>query len=196
MRQADAIAGAARVDRRAEARLLRVARVRGVGQLEEECERVRAAAAPDEEAERHRRAQQERGCWQRTSRDGSAEVRFRSSADQVAEAWKIIAAYRDRLVRDPANRGLEGAERPTFDQLAADGFMDLCRTAAAASGGLATAEPTLPLERLEAPRPAPAPEEGHRAGRPGTHSFGATQSTARPARSPASARYPSKPCAT
>jgi hypothetical protein len=157
MRQADAIARAATVDRRAEARLLRLARVRGTTQLEEECARVRAAAAPDEEAERHRRAREERGCWQRQNHDGSGEIRFRSTADQVAEAWKIIAAYRGRLVRDPADRDVEG-ERPTFDQLAADGFMDLCRTASAASGH-AAAEPTLPLDGFEAPRPVPAPKK-------------------------------------
>jgi hypothetical protein len=157
MRQAEAIAGAAAVDRRAEARLLRLAEVRGITQLEEECARVRAAATPDEEAERHRRARDERGCWQRTNRDGSAEIRFRSSLDQVTEAWKIISAFRDRLVRDPADRGV-GGDRPSFDQLAADGFMDLCRAAAVASGH-ATAEPTLPLEGLTEPRPVPAPKK-------------------------------------
>lgn len=46
MRQADAIAaGAARVAPAHEARLLRAAQVRGVTQLEEECARIRAAAA-------------------------------------------------------------------------------------------------------------------------------------------------------
>ena len=81
MRQADAIAGAALVDRGCERRLLRLAKVRGVNQLEEECARVRAAAAPDEEAERHRRARAERGCWTRQNRDGSAQILFRSSSD-------------------------------------------------------------------------------------------------------------------
>jgi hypothetical protein len=158
MRQAEAIAGAVRVDRRAETRLLRLAKVRGVNQLEEECARVRAAAAPDEEAERHRRARAERGCWTRQNRDGSAQILFRSTPDDVAEAWKVIAAYRDRLVRDPANRTGGEDERPSFDQLAADGFVDLCRAAAAASGH-ATAEPTLPLDGVADLRPVPAPKK-------------------------------------
>lgn len=158
VRQASAITGAALVDRRAEGRLLRLARSRGIGQLEEECARVRAAAAPDDEADRHRRARRERGAWKHLNRDGSAEIRFRSSAEDVAEAWAVIAAYRDRLFRDTPGGG-EGSqgcngERPTFDQRSADGFLDVCR--AAAGGGTLTpaAQPRLDLGGLEPDRPA------------------------------------------
>ena len=63
LRQAEAIAAAVAVAPRHEARLLRIATARGVTQLEEECARIRAAAAPDEEAERRRRAKADRGCW-------------------------------------------------------------------------------------------------------------------------------------
>lgn len=154
VRQAAAICGAALVDRSAESRLLELATVRGIGQLEDECARARAAAAPDDEAERHRRARHQRGAWRHTTRDGSAEIRFRSSTDDVAEAWAIIAAFRDRLF----HQGTSGAdgEQPTFDQRAADGFMDVCR--AAAGGGVLTpqAQPSLPLDGLEPARP-PAP---------------------------------------
>jgi hypothetical protein len=60
MRQAAAICGAALVDRSAEARLLRIAQARGISQLEDECARVRAAAAPTDEAERNRRPRRTR----------------------------------------------------------------------------------------------------------------------------------------
>lgn len=63
LRQAEAIAAAVAVAPGHEARLLRIATARGVTQLEEECARIRAAAAPDEEAERRRRAKADRGCW-------------------------------------------------------------------------------------------------------------------------------------
>jgi hypothetical protein len=151
MRQAVAISGAALVDRGAEARLLRMAKARGIGQLEDECARVRAAAAPDDEAERHRRARAERGAWKHQRRDGSAEIRLRSSNDDIAEAWAVITAFRDRLFRDQASDG----DRPTFDQLNADGFMDMARAAACRTG--VTAEPTLPLDGLLPERPAPQP---------------------------------------
>ena len=151
VRQASAIAGAALVDRRAEGRLLRMARSRGIGQLEEECARVRAAAAPEDESERHRRARSERGAWKHTNRDGSAEIRFRSSAEDVAEAWAVIAAYRDRLFHngDPGS----GGARPSFDQRSADGFLDMAR--AAANGGMVTSatQPSLDLGGLEPSRP-------------------------------------------
>ena len=152
-RQAAAITEAAAVDPSAEGRLLRMAKARGIGQLEEECARVRAAAAPDDEAERHRRARSERGCWTRNNRDGSAEVRYRSTVDDVAEIWSVIAAYRDRLFRD----GTHDPDNPTsFAQRAADGLVDMAR-AAARSGGMAVAEPTLPLDGLAPERPAPTP---------------------------------------
>ena len=116
MRQAAAICGAALVDRGVEARLLRMAKARGIGQLEDECSRIRAAGAPADEAERHRRARAERGAWKQQNRDGSAEIRLRSSNEDVAEAWAVITAFRDRLFRDQSPEG----ERPTFDQLNAD----------------------------------------------------------------------------
>src|SRR5690554_771216 len=165
MRQADAIAAAATVAPHHETRLLRIARARGVTQLEEECARRRASAAPDEEAERRRRAKAERRCRSRQNRDGSAQITFRSTPDDVAEAWATIAAFRDRILRDrritqPCDRdpGGESGEGLGFDQAAADGFLDLCRTAAGATGR-AVAEPTLPLQGLGEPRPVPVPKK-------------------------------------
>jgi hypothetical protein len=156
VRQAATICSAALVDRRAESRLLRIAKVRGIGQLEEECARVRAAAAPDDEGERHRRARAERGAWKHQNRDGSAEIRFRSSAEDVSEVWAVAAAFRDRLFRD-GEAGSAGSERPTFDQRSADGFLDMARAAAAGSLLAPDAQPTLPLQHLAPVRPAPQP---------------------------------------
>jgi hypothetical protein len=148
-RQAAAITEAAIVDPSAEARLLAMARARGVGQLEDECARVRAAAAPDDEAERHRRARRERGAWKHLNRDGSAEIRFRSSVEDVAEAWAVIAAYRDRIFRDSSP-----GDGVSFDNRSADGFMEMAK---AAAGGVGTTmvEPTLPLDGVDPPRPVP-----------------------------------------
>ena len=156
LRQAAPICGAALADPRSESRLLRLATTRGLGQLDEECARIRAAAAPDDEAERHRRARAERGAWKHQNRDGSAEIRFRSSSDDVAEVWAVVAAIRDRLVRSSGPHP-EG-ERPSFDQLNADAFVDMAR--AAASGTLvgAGAQPTLPLDGLAPDRPAANPK--------------------------------------
>jgi hypothetical protein len=156
VRQAAAIAAAALADRQAETRLLRLAQVRSIGQLEEECARVRAAAAPDDEGERHRRARAERGAWKHQNRDGSAEIRFRSSAEDVSEVWAVAAAFRDRLFRD-GEAGSAGCERPTFDQRSADGFLDMARAAAAGSLLAPDAQPTLPLQHLAPVRPAPQP---------------------------------------
>jgi hypothetical protein len=151
-RQAAAITGAAILDRSAEDRLLRMAHARGIGQLEDECARVRAAAAPADETERHRRARRERGCWTTNHRDGSAEIRFRSSSVDVAQAWATITAFRDRLFRDSS----PGDDKPSFEQLDADGFMDMARAAACRTGA-PTSEPRLPLDGLEPPRPTPQP---------------------------------------
>lgn len=156
MRQAAAVSAAAQADPSAEGRLLRLSRTRGIAQLEEECARVRATAAPDDEAERHRRARRERGAWKHTNRDGSAEIRFRSSSEDVAEAWSVIAAFTKRLV--PGGTG-DGAERPTFDQHNADGFLDMCRTAAGGSVLTPASQPTLDLEGLESIRPAITPKK-------------------------------------
>jgi hypothetical protein len=152
MRQAAAICSAALVDRGAEGRLLRLARVRGIGQLETECDRIRASAAPADEEERHQRARRDRGAWKHTNRDGSAEIRFRSSTGDVAEAWAIVSAFRDRLFRagDP---GRSDGERPSFDQRSADGFMDMCRAAAGGTLLAPDAQPELPLDGVEPARP-------------------------------------------
>jgi hypothetical protein len=152
MRQAAPITAAALADRRSEHRLLRLAKVRGIGQLEEECARVRAAAAPDDEAERHRRARSERGAWKHQNRDGSAELRYRSSADDVAEVWSVVSAFRDRLFR--AGATADTGERPSFDQRNADAFLDMARTAAGGSVLTPSAQPTLDLDGLEPVRPA------------------------------------------
>lgn len=156
MRQAAAVCSAVTADPAAESRLLRLAKTRGVGQLEEECARVRAAAAPDDEAERHRRARRERGAWRHTNRDGSAEIRFRSSTDDIAEAWAVITAFATSLVWSGSDGG---GERPSFDQHNADGFLDMCRTAAAGTILTPASEPALPLEGLEPLRPAPHPKK-------------------------------------
>jgi hypothetical protein len=153
LRQATAITGAALADRRAESRLLRMAAARSIGQLEDECARVRAAAAPDDEAERQRRARAERGAWARSNRDGSAELRFRSTSEEVAEVWSIVSSYRDRLFRDRA----PGSDQVSFDQRAADGFLDMARAAAAGTLLADGAQPELPLDDLAPARPAPQP---------------------------------------
>lgn len=152
LRQAAAICGAALLDRRAESRLLRIATARGIGQLEEECARVRAAAAPDDEAERHRQAHRERGAWKHQNRDGSAEIRFRSSTEDVAEVWAVVSAYRDRLFRSGEADSSSGV-RPSFDQRSADAFLDMARAAANGSVLTPAAQPSLDLDGLEPTRP-------------------------------------------
>ncbi|MBK5224332.1 MAG: hypothetical protein JJE52_15945 [Acidimicrobiia bacterium] len=144
MRQAAAISDAALVDRAAEGRLLRMAKSGSLSELEEECARVKAAACPDDEAERHRRARAERGCHTSRRADRSAQILYRSSADEVAEIWSVIRSFTER--RFAAARG--AGVRDTHDNYCADGMLDMARTAAARTNNGTSASP--------GPDPAPA----------------------------------------
>lgn len=161
VRQAAAITDAASVDPGAEARLLAMAAARSLGDLEDECARTRAAATPDDEESRRRRARTERGCWRSAGRAGSGQITYRSTLEEIAEAWAAIVAFREQRFRTTPVPG-PGQERGTYDNHTADGFLDMVRaaTGAATSGGgrpvdqraraagATTAEPQLPLDGL------------------------------------------------
>src|SRR5690606_72625 len=83
------------------------------------------------EEERHRRVRSERGCHQSRRADGSAQILYRSSADEVAEIWSVIRAFTER--RFTAAR--TGGVRDSHDNYCADGMLDMARAAATTCGG-------------------------------------------------------------
>src|SRR5436190_10373553 len=78
--KAAAVADAATVDPSAEGRLLDHAARRSLGELKDECQRVKAAADPDPDAT-HRRLHAERCCRKRKTADGGGEILYRSTLE-------------------------------------------------------------------------------------------------------------------
>lgn len=97
--QAAAVAEAATADPSAERRLLESAKRKGLAELRDECARTKANADPDPDAT-HRRIHAARSCTKRRTEDGAGEIRYRSTADEVAQVWAV----------------LQGLARPIFDR--------------------------------------------------------------------------------
>ena len=138
------IADAAGIDPTAEERLVAKAKRASVGELREECERIKAAAAVDAEA-RHQAIHRSRSVRSLRCADGAGELRYRSTMDEVAEVLAVIRGYANQEF-DRAR--LEGRREPGEAYLA-DGLLAACRVAgAAASGGpvpaAAAADATVP----------------------------------------------------
>lgn len=130
--QAAAISEAAAANPTAEATLVERARVASLGELRDECERIRAAADHDAE-ERHRRIHAARSARRRSCPDGSAEVVYRSTRDEVAEVWAVVSGHADAAFH-AARRA--GRHEPA-EAYAADAVLAMARAAAGAtsSGG-------------------------------------------------------------
>lgn len=172
-RQAAAIAAAATADPAVESRLLSMARSRALSDLEEECARVIAAACPDDTAERHRRARAARSARQTRLADGSAQITYRSSLDEVAEVWAIVRRYADALFEQARRDGV----RDSHDNYLADGLLAMARTAGRAGthpgpagaplphadpGGAATTAPPDQPGLFDPASPAPARRAEHK----------------------------------
>ena len=121
--QADAVADAAAVNPQAEGRLLLAARRRTLGELREACARTKAAADRDAEA-RYARIHAERACRRRTTVDGTGEILYRSTVDEVAEVWSAIQAHANRAFE----RARVAGHREGSDAYAADGLLALARS--------------------------------------------------------------------
>jgi Domain of unknown function (DUF222) len=117
--QAAAIAGAAAADRSAERRLLELAPRSSLGELREECARVKAAADPDPEAT-NRRIHQQRRCRQYTDAEGGWNLSARGTAQDGAAFTMVLNAITDNVFATARRNGRhEPPEAYAFDALMA-----------------------------------------------------------------------------
>ena len=122
--QAAPIADAASAAPGAERRLLDEAKRSSVGELRDECARTKAAAEPDDDA-RHQAIHRSRHLRKRRCADGAAELQYRSTPEEVAEAFAVIQGFANREF-DLAR--LEGRHEPEEAYLA-DGLLAALRAA-------------------------------------------------------------------
>jgi hypothetical protein len=138
-----AITEAAALDPSAEAHLLdRASRV-SVGELRDECARVKAAADADVAA-RWRRIHAARSCRRARLADGAEEIRYRSTPDEIAVVWNVLEGYA-KTEFDRAR--LDGRHDPA-EAYVADAMLVMARTAAGDGG-----EPCPSGGRVRAPTP-------------------------------------------
>ena len=135
----------ATADPLAEGRLLEHAERRSLGELREECERVKAAADPDLDATR-KRIHAQRSCRRRTTNQGGGEITYRSTLEEANEVWAVVAGFANTQF-DLA--GVEGRHEPQ-EAYAADGMLAMARAAA----GSSQPTPKVPGRRVRRPVPA------------------------------------------
>src|SRR3954469_3033219 len=143
--KAAAVADAASADPSAEGRLLDHAQRRSLGELKDECARVKAAADPDPDATR-RRVHAERGARTFGTGVGSSRLVWDDTTERIAEAWAVVTGYANTefdLARLEERHESEAA-------YAADGMLARPR---AATGG---ASPPVKVEGKRVRRPVPA----------------------------------------
>ena len=128
--QAAPIAEAATKAPGSERRLMDLAGRSSLGELRDECERTKAAAEPDDEA-REKAIHRGRFARKRNTADGGGEITYHSTRAEVAEMWGIITGFAGRVFNEARNAG----RRESSDAYAADGMLDMARTAAAAAAG-------------------------------------------------------------
>src|SRR5436190_13330533 len=144
--KAAAVAEAATADPSAEGRLPEHAERRSLGELKEECDRVKAAADPNPDAT-HKREHAERACRHRKTGEFSGEITYKSTLEESREVWAVLTGYANQQF-DLAR--IEGRHEPE-EAYAADGMLAMARAAAG------SAEP--PAQKVEGKRvrrPVPA----------------------------------------
>jgi hypothetical protein len=121
--QTAAVADAAAVDASAADRLLEKAATSSLGELREECARVKAAALPDAEARRAKiHAERFLRTW--SDAEGGWNLRMRDNPEVGAQIMAALLAIRDRLFRAARK---EGRPEPS-EAYAADALAELART--------------------------------------------------------------------
>src|SRR5262249_35199225 len=123
MHQAAVIADAAIAAPHEEQRLLRTARPAALRELRDEVARGKAAALGAEE--QHRQIHAQRMARQRTLADGSGEIVYRSTKDEVAEVWAVVQPFADRSFLAARKSG----EHEPSEAYAADGVLSMARAA-------------------------------------------------------------------
>ncbi|HUR24318.1 MAG TPA: DUF222 domain-containing protein [Acidimicrobiales bacterium] len=122
--QAAAISDATEADPGAEERLLNQAGHSTLLELRNECERTKAAADRDAE-ERHKRILAARFARRRNCPDGSAEIVYRSTVEQVAEIWSVLTGYANEAFNLSRRQG----RHEPAQAYAADGMLAMARAA-------------------------------------------------------------------
>src|SRR5438034_1732959 len=90
--KAAAVADAATVDPSAEQRLLEHAERRSLGELKDECERIKAAADPDPDAT-HKRTHDERSCRKRKTSEFGGQITYSSTIEEINEVWSVVTGF-------------------------------------------------------------------------------------------------------
>jgi hypothetical protein len=125
--QVHSVADAASAAPSAQSSLIGAAGRESVSELRDRCGRVKAAADRDAEAT-YRRLHAGRFVRTWSCPDGAAELRYRSTPDEVAEVVSVVRSFADRLFRE-AHRA--GQAEPAEAYLA-DGLLAAVRGAAGA----------------------------------------------------------------
>ena len=141
---------AAAANPNAATRLLELARSASVAELADECARTKAAAHPDD-GSRHRAIHAARFLRRRRTADGAGEITYRSTPEEVAQAFAFIQGWGDRAFKLAWS---EGRKEPAEAYLA-DGLLAALR---ASVGGAVEAEPPGPFDD-EADEPVVATTE-------------------------------------
>ncbi|MBW8827779.1 MAG: HNH endonuclease [Acidobacteria bacterium] len=132
--QTVAIADAVAVAPEAASELIGIAGRQSLRELQEACARVKQAAQPDPE-ERHRRIHKARFARKCRRADGSAEIQYRSTPEEVSEVWNVLFGYAERAFRAAQKDGT----RESSDAYAADGMLLMAR----AANGSTTVKPAV-----------------------------------------------------
>lgn len=140
--QASAISEAAAANPGAEKRLVRQAtEERGsLNDLRNSCDRAKAAADGDPDAT-HRRIHAGRFARKRNCADGSGEVLYRSTRDEIAAFWAVVQGF----VKEEFKKARSERRRESFDAYAADAMLAMAHAAArgaTAATAVATAATT------------------------------------------------------
>lgn len=99
-----------------------------LAELRNECEQTKATADRDAE-ERHRRIHAARFARKRSCPDGSGEIVYRSTRDEVAELWAVIAGF----ANEAFNRARRAGRHEPSEAYAADGMLGMALAAAVGS---------------------------------------------------------------
>ncbi|MBW8825634.1 MAG: HNH endonuclease [Acidobacteria bacterium] len=110
--------------------LIGIAGRQSLRELQEVCARVKHAALPDPKA-RHAKIREGRFARKYSSGDGGAEIRYRSTPDEVGEVWQVLSGYAERAFKDAHTDG----RREASDAYAADGMLSMARAAAGSTTG-------------------------------------------------------------
>src|SRR5687767_9555764 len=122
--QAAVISEAAVADPRAEQRLLEQVEELSLQEIKTECNRVKMAALPDPDA-RRKEIHDNRFAVKVDRGDGSGEIRYRSTIDEIAQVWSVIQGFANEEFKQARKQG----RREPSGAYAADGLLAMALAA-------------------------------------------------------------------